>query len=127
MSCSGGVFSAKWERGIAISKTIYVVGGTNLNVTGAGSGEGMGGGFDTRLFTVINASLHVTDLSLRFSSTTVGGAVATSASQLTLSKYILRRQRCKKTRSHGLRHARDEQFQYNVRRGIFDLLRKHGR
>lgn len=79
VNCSGGVFEVRWKGGVVVDQAILIVDGTVLNVTGIGSGAGMDGSGSSRLFTVINSSLHVTNMYLRSGHTAVGGAIAAAA------------------------------------------------
>ena len=84
INCSGGSFQVEWKGNISMDETISVVDGTTLNIRGSGPGVVIGGSFNKRLITVVNASLQLKDLSLNFGSALVGGAIAASASSLTL-------------------------------------------
>ena len=61
-NCSGGVFHVSWKGNFVVDKTIWVVDGTVFNVTGAGSSAEMDGNSTTRLFTVVDASLYVSNM-----------------------------------------------------------------
>ena len=84
INCSGGFFQVEWKGNISIDETISIFDGTALNISGSGPGVVINGSFDKRLITVVNASLQLKDLSLSFGSALVGGAIAASASSLTL-------------------------------------------
>ena len=84
INCSGGSFQVEWKGNISMDETISVVDGTTLNIIGSGPGAVVRGSFDKRLITVVNASLQLKDMSINFGSALVGGAIAASASSLTL-------------------------------------------
>eukprot|EP00904_Undaria_pinnatifida_P003224 jgi/Undpi1/12902/HiC_scaffold_7.g02568.m1 len=85
VNCSGGSFEVIWEGDVVVDKTIYVVDGTVLNITGApGKISSMVGSSTSRLLTVVNASVRVTGISLSYGVATVGGAIAAVRSNLTL-------------------------------------------
>ena len=81
-NCSGGVFDVSWEGNVVVDKTIWVVDGTVFNVTGVGSSAEMDGNSTTRLFTVVNASLYVSNMIVSNGNATGGGAIAVSKSTL---------------------------------------------
>lgn len=85
VNCSGGTFNVEWRGVVAVDKTINVVDGTFLNITGVGNSSTamMDGGLQVRLIMVINASLYLSDLGLSAGSSVVGGAIAASASNVT--------------------------------------------
>ncbi|CAM9855813.1 unnamed protein product, partial [Ascophyllum nodosum] len=60
--CTGGEFEVEWRGHVVLEQGIVVPGGTILNVTGVGPNATIDGGGITRIFTVINASLHVNDV-----------------------------------------------------------------
>ena len=84
--CSGGKFSVEWRGNIAVEKTIYVSGGTVLRLSGWGNSSGMDGGLERRLFTVKNATLNLSNVTIKYGSAPVGGAIAASASNITLTR-----------------------------------------
>lgn len=59
VNCSGGAFEVEWRGAVIVDQPIYVLDGTVLTVAGAGSDAVIDGNSATRLFTVVNASLHV--------------------------------------------------------------------
>ena len=86
--CTGGSFDVDWRGDIVVRKTIHVVDGTALKITGVGSSPTISGGNTTRIFTVVNASLHLIDLIVSHGKANSGGAVAASESILTLNHTI---------------------------------------
>lgn len=84
LNCSGGAFDVKWRGTVAIDRTIYVAGGTVLNVTGLGSAAIMDGNAAHRLFTVIGASLNIENMELSRGNASAGGAIAAAASRVAL-------------------------------------------
>ena len=84
--CSGGSFQVEWRGNISIDRTIFVVDGTVLNINGHNTGAVMSGNLQTRLITLINASLNLRDVSMEFGSALVGGAIAASGSNITLNR-----------------------------------------
>lgn len=71
---------------MVVSQPIYVVDGTVLSVTGTGLDAAIDGNGITRLFTVVNASLHLSSLSLRSGASVAGGAIASAVSSLVFNK-----------------------------------------
>ena len=87
-NCSGGVFHVSWKGSVVVDKTIWVVDGTVFNVTGVGSSAEMDGNSRTRLFTVVDASLYVSNMIVSNGIATGGGAIAASNSTLTFSRTV---------------------------------------
>ena len=83
--CTGGEFEVKWKGHIMVDESIVVPTGTVLNVTGMGPNATIDGGGVTRLFTVINSTLHVTNLRMTNGSSVFGGAIYSSGSTLTFN------------------------------------------
>ena len=82
LNCSGGVFNVKWRGSVVIDITLSVFGGTVLNVTGISSGAVMDGGGTTRLLTVVNSSLYVSNMVLFNGGSVSGGAIAAFGSNI---------------------------------------------
>ena len=80
VNCSGGSFEVEWRGNIVVDEPIYVIDGTVLGLTGAGSSAVMDGGGSTRLFTILNAALHLNGVNISSGSSTVGGAIAVAGS-----------------------------------------------
>lgn len=80
--CTGGTFDVEWRGHIVVDQHIVVPNGTVLNITGVGSNATIDGGGVSRLFTVLNASLVATDITMRNGSSLSGGAVYASGSTL---------------------------------------------
>lgn len=57
--CSGGFFYVTWLGHVIISEAICVLNGAILNITGVGLVATIAGASESRLFTVVNASLHL--------------------------------------------------------------------
>lgn len=86
VNCSGGSFNVEWRGSVVVNETIVVAGGTVLNVTGAASGSTLDGDGLTRLFTVVNASLYMSNVNVSNGYAFYGGAIAASGSNLTLHR-----------------------------------------
>ncbi len=88
INCSGGSFEVEWRGRVVVDETIYVVDGTVLTVNGADGADGawIDGNFATRLFTVVNASLRLNDVSLTSGASVGGGAIAAAGSDLTFNR-----------------------------------------
>lgn len=84
--CSGGTFDVMWNGDVILMEHIYVVNGTTLHVRGTGSSAVANGGNLNRMFTVINATLHVSDLRFVDGSATIGGAIAAEQATLTFER-----------------------------------------
>eukprot|EP00752_Nemacystus_decipiens_P008479 g7576.t1 len=85
VNCSGGSFEVEWRGTVIVDEPIYVVDGTVLALTGAGLEAVMDGNSTTRLFTVVDAALHVSGVNMSSGAGSVGGAVAATGSILTLN------------------------------------------
>ena len=86
LNCSGGIFEVLWIGSITVYQTLLVAGGTVLNVTGVGSNAAIDGRGTAGLFTVSNASLIISSLALLNGSSTSGGAISASGSNVSLSR-----------------------------------------
>lgn len=78
INCTGGAFDVEWRGHVAVTQTIWVSGGTTLNVTGVCVGASPAvadGGGEIRIFGVANASLHLGGMVLSNGHAIVGGAV----------------------------------------------------
>ena len=84
--CSGGFFQVEWRGNISIDETIYAVDGTVLHIHGTHAGAIMSGNLEKRLITVVNASLHLTNMRIEFGFAVIGGAIAASRSNLILNQ-----------------------------------------
>lgn len=91
VGCAGGSFEVEWRGSVVVPVTISVVDGTVLAVTGAdGSGAVVDGAGSTRLFTVVNASLHLRGVNVTAGASVVGGAIAAaSGAAVTLDRTSL--------------------------------------
>ena len=86
VNCSGGSFEVEWRGAVVVDEPIYVVDGTVLTLTGASSEAVIDGKSATRLFTVVDAALHVSGVNISSGAGVVGGAVAAAGSILTLNR-----------------------------------------
>lgn len=82
ITCSGGSFEVYWRGSVVVGVPIYVVNGTVLTVVGADSSAVIDGGGNTRLFTVDNATLRVSNVTMLSGASSVGGAVAAAGATL---------------------------------------------
>lgn len=89
VNCSGGSFEVEWRGHIVVDEAINVVDATVLAIRGTESGAVIDGNASTRLFTVVNAALHVSGVSITSGVSFVGGAIAAAASTLTLNRTSL--------------------------------------
>ena len=81
--CSGGSFHVTWKGKVILNETISIFNGTFLNVTSADADSAIVGDGKSRLFSVVNASLHLCNITLSNGNTTYGGAIAASRSTVT--------------------------------------------
>ena len=87
VNCSGGLFEVEWRGSIVVDEAIYVADGTALTISGAaGSMATIDGNSSTRLFTVVNAALHLDGLNVSYGASTVGGAIAATGSTLSFNR-----------------------------------------
>ena len=86
--CPGGSFHVTWNGEVILNETISVTDGTVLNVTNGDANSSIVGDGKTRLFTVVNASLHLSNVVLSNGNAIFGGAVAASRSTLTFEGVI---------------------------------------
>ena len=81
--CSGGSFHVTWKGKVILDEAISIFNGTFLNVTSADAESAIVGDGKSRLFTIVNASLHLCNITLSNGNTTYGGAIAASRSRVT--------------------------------------------
>ena len=82
--CSGGSFHVTWKGKVILDETVSIFNGTFLNVTSADADSAIVGDGKSRLFAVVNASLHLCNITLSNGNTTsYGGAIAASRSRVT--------------------------------------------
>ena len=81
--CSGGSFHVTWKGNVILDETISIFNGTFLNVTSPDTDSAIVGDGKSRLFAVVNASLHLCNITLSNGNTTYGGAIAASRSRVT--------------------------------------------
>lgn len=86
INCSGGSFEVEWRGHIVVDEAIHVTDRTVLTVTGAEPGAVVDGNGSTRLFTVVNATLHLINVNISFGASVIGGAIAAAGSTLTLNR-----------------------------------------
>lgn len=92
VNCSGGSFEVEWRGTVVMEMPIMIGADTVLTITGVGSstldadnsGAVIHGNEGTRLFTVVDAALYLSNITIAFGSSTVGGAIAAAGSTLTL-------------------------------------------
>ena len=87
--CSGGFFEVLWNGIVVVNKTIFVVDKTVLNISGVGSSNVIDGGGVTRVFTILKASLYMSDVDILNGNATSGGAVAASGSSLAFTRIAI--------------------------------------
>ena len=81
--CSGGSFHVTWKGKVILDETISIFNGTSLNVTSADADSAIVGDGKSRLFAIVNASLHLCSITLSNGNTSYGGAIAASRSRVT--------------------------------------------
>lgn len=86
VNCSGGSFEVEWRGRVVVDEPIFVVDGTVLAVTGAGSDAVMDGGGLIRVLTVVDASLLVSRVNISSGASVVGGAIAAAGSTLVFNQ-----------------------------------------
>ena len=88
VNCAEGSFDVEWGGDIVVDQTIRVVDGTVLRITGVGSSPIINGGGASRIFTVVNASLHLAGVMVKNGKAISGGAIAASGSILSLNDTV---------------------------------------
>ena len=86
VNCSGGSFEVEWSGHVVVDETIYVVNGTVLSVKGAGTGAVVDGNKSTRPFTVVDATLRLSDVNITAGASVAGAAVAAAGSVLSFNR-----------------------------------------
>ena len=87
LNCSGGAFEVEWIGYIDVTEPFVVLDGTVLELTGIVSTRTfIDGGGTTELFTVFNASLVISNITLVNGTSTSGGAIAALGSNVSLSQ-----------------------------------------
>ena len=86
--CVGEVFNVTWKGKIIVDETISIVNGTVLNIVGIDPDAIIDGNGNIRLFTVVDAFLHLRDITLELGYALYGGAIAASRSRITLDRVI---------------------------------------
>lgn len=87
INCSGGVFNVEWREHVIVREIIWVTDLTTLNVTGTaldGLATADGNGV-TRIFTVVNATLHLKNMQLVHGSALSAGAIFIDGGNVSLS------------------------------------------
>lgn len=85
-TCSRGTFDVKWEGDVVVDETIHVANGTLFNLTSVGFDAAVDGDGATQLFMVVNASFHMSDITIRNGSAISGGAIASPRYTLTFNQ-----------------------------------------
>eukprot|EP00752_Nemacystus_decipiens_P002518 g2363.t1 len=88
-NCSSGSFEVEWRGHIAVDEPFHVVDGTVFTLRGAAPGAVIDGNGSTRLFTVVNATLHVSGINITNGASVVGGAITASGATLMLNRTSL--------------------------------------
>ncbi|CAM9568519.1 unnamed protein product, partial [Hapterophycus canaliculatus] len=86
INCSGGFFRVEWRGSIIVQHPFYVVDGTTVTITGADSDAKIDGNAATRLFTVINATLHLKSVNVSSGTSVTGGAIAAARASLVFNQ-----------------------------------------
>ena len=86
VNCSGGSFEVEWRGNVAMEHPIYVADGTVLTVRGTDASAVVDGNAATRLFTVVDAVLHLDDVNITSGASVVGGAIAAARAVLTFNR-----------------------------------------
>lgn len=86
VNCSGGSFEVEWRGSVVVESPIYVSDGTVVTFTGVGLIAVIDVNAATRLFTVIDESLHLRNVNVSYgASSAVGGGIAVAGSLVTLN------------------------------------------
>ncbi|CAM9614990.1 unnamed protein product [Ectocarpus sp. 12 AP-2014] len=86
LQCSNGDIAVEWVGEVFVEETITVIGGTSLNIAGAGSGAVADGGGGTQLFYVDGgSSLHLSDMTLSNGNASFGGAIFANKSSVSFT------------------------------------------
>ena len=85
LNCSGGNFVVEWTGRVVVDRTLVVVGGTNLSITGIGLSAVMDGGRSIGLLTASNSFLRVSNMIILSGSSTSGGAITAFGSSIFLN------------------------------------------
>ena len=87
VNCSGGSFEVEWRGRVVVDESIYVADGTVLTISGTDTGAVIDGNAATRLFTVVGATLHLSDVNITSGSSMIlGGAIAAARSAMTFNR-----------------------------------------
>ena len=84
--CPGGLFHVTRKGEVILNETIYVTDGTILYVTSGDANASIVGDGETQLFSVVNASLYLSNVAIRNGNAIYGGAIAASRSTLTFER-----------------------------------------
>ena len=82
LRCPGGSFHVTWKGDFILNETISVTDRTVLNVTNGDANSSIIGDGKTRLFTVVDASLYLSNVVVSNGNAIYGGAIAASRSTL---------------------------------------------
>ncbi|CAB1120469.1 unnamed protein product [Ectocarpus sp. CCAP 1310/34] len=86
IGCSNGDIAVAWVGEVVVEETIFVIGGTSLNITGAGPGAIADGGGETQVFIADGgSSLRLSDMTLSNGSASDGGVIFTNQPVSSLS------------------------------------------
>lgn len=85
VNCSYGAFNVEWRGSVVVDRAIHIADGTSLRVSGSGSGATIEGGGDTQIFTVVGATLEVSNVHFRHAFAVFGGAIASDGSRLSFN------------------------------------------
>lgn len=88
--CSGGTFEVAWRGTVAMDRAIYISNGTTVHVTGVGSEAILQGGGNSRMFTVDESTLYLSNVILANGSAAEGGAIAALSSTVYLHQASFR-------------------------------------
>ena len=86
VNCSGGSFEVEWRGRVVVDETIHVGDRTVLTVRGDDTRAVIDGNATTRLFTVVNATLHLIDVNVTSGASIAGGAIAAAGSVVTFNR-----------------------------------------
>ncbi|CAN0292752.1 unnamed protein product, partial [Ascophyllum nodosum] len=84
--CYGGSFEVTWKCRVTIDETISIFDGTSVSVTSNEVNATIAGDGQICLFKVVNASLHLRDITLSRGYNNYGGAIAASDSRLSFHR-----------------------------------------
>lgn len=83
--CPGMSFDVIWRGEIVINETLSIYNGTVLNILGVDIGSAIDGDGKNRLFSVVDASLHMSNITVKNGYAKYGGAIVASRSSLSFN------------------------------------------